>query len=92
MLSMEDKSADSIDPEFLTFRHNNTPALPSSGRSILSQRFDYKSLSKYPIFDTCNSQREDINPRTHKKNKHHIKDKELRTVKSQEKYKDAILP
>jgi len=40
----EDKSLDSFDPEFLTFRHNSPENLPASGRSIYSQRFDYKSL------------------------------------------------
>lgn len=46
-------SNDSIDPEFLTFRHNNPVA--NSGRSIYSQRFDYKSLEKYQFFDCQNS-------------------------------------
>lgn len=40
---MQDNS-DSFDPEFLTFRHNAPQVLLSSGRSIYSQRFDYKSL------------------------------------------------
>lgn len=44
MLIADDKSADSIDPEFLTFRHNSPQAVATSGRSIYSQRFDCKSL------------------------------------------------
>lgn len=39
-----DKSSDSFDPEFLTFRHNSPQYIATSGRSIYSQRFDYKSL------------------------------------------------
>lgn len=42
MLSSEENS-ENVDPEFLTFRHNS-PGVPTSGRSIYSQRFDYKSL------------------------------------------------
>lgn len=44
MIRPETNSSDSIDPEFLTFRHNSPQALLSSGRTIYSHRFDYKSL------------------------------------------------
>lgn len=39
-----DNSNDSLDPDFLTFRHNSPNNCQSSGRSIYSQRQDYKSL------------------------------------------------
>ena len=37
-------SNDSLDPEFLTFRYNSPNMVEGSGRSIYSQRHDYKSL------------------------------------------------
>lgn len=64
-MKMEDQrispenSCESIDPEFLTFRHNSPNLIQPSGRSIFSQRIDYpettnsycsyKSLDKYPF-------------------------------------------
>lgn len=50
-----ESSYESIDPEFLTFRHNSPHLIEQSGRSIYSQRienteaFSYKSLDKYPF-------------------------------------------
>jgi len=44
MFDINNNSHDAFDPEFLTFRHNNPQVQIASGRSIYSQRFDYKIL------------------------------------------------
>ena len=62
-------SSDSLDPEFLTFRYNSPNMIEGSGRSIYSQRHDYKSLQKYPLFDEIDSQRGDFAGGIGEKNK-----------------------